>query len=55
MACFFWLYIFSSECFYQNVSKSVAALTWQWTVFKNKSPCPVLSALPLLVKSEGYF
>lgn len=50
----FWCYRLL-ECFHPNGSQSVAALTWQWTVFKNKAPCHVLSALPLLVKSGGYF
>lgn len=34
--------------------QAMAALTWQYAAFKNKSPCHGLSALPLPVKTWGY-
>lgn len=40
-----------SKCPHQ----SAAALTWPWAALKNKSPCCVLSALPLPLKGGGYF
>lgn len=46
---------FRSGAFHQILPRSAAALTWQYTEFKNKSPCHVLSALPLPVKSGGLF